>query len=766
MNIAHYESAQDNTPAVIDVTWDELVDLLTTFAEPLCAAPGVSSLLAECAGKECKAKFGAAWSPVDIDGPRANGNVKAVTSAVFDLDHVKEDEVDRIDKTLTDAGLAAILHSTHNNTPPNDFCLRLVLQLSRPVLPDEWQRVRAGIVAKFGLPADEATKDLSRIYFLPTHRDGIEFISGSMKGAAVDVDAILATREPSNTSSTAVSSPAVEVIDLADLRKTLQATYYSKAHGSERERAQSLVLRKVLHGEPLAESGARDATLLRAIGLVVYHLPPGVPWEAVVEIIRPSVSAMDTQPEGLEYWLEQAEVKYNRVARARASSDARRAADAAAIRELAKSISSKSLALPARNENWEKLLLADEKGFKICERNTQLFLSNTPELKGTIRFNEVTKAIEVRGGPLAGVAAEVLDSGAAGWLQTHQQYFAGAAMIGRELAFVARQASYDPLAEYLNELAWDGVVRAETFLEKYFDAEPSDYTRLISKRWLISLVARALRPGCEVQTVLILEGPQGVGKTRALRALAGDYYLGTSVHLGDKDFLQLISGAWLVELGELASLRRAETEKVKQFLDQKSDKFRAPYGRVAEEWPRRCIFVGTTNESDYLTDRTGNRRYWPVRVGNRVDVDGILRDRDQLLAEAVALFVAGERWWLEDAELPVAASETEQRLESSPVEEAVARWWFAQETTKRPLSFTTLDVAEQALHTTVERVDRALQTQIGRALSSVGFNKNRRRGGDGRLTYVYEPTNELLTAPVKARGTASLLGVVAGAKAN
>jgi predicted P-loop ATPase len=763
MKIAHYESALDNEPAVLDIDWTELVELLTTFAEPLCAAPESKSLLVECAGKECKAKYGAAWSPVDIEGLRANANVKFVTAAVFDLDHVNNAEVERIDDALTAAGLAAILHSTHNNTPPEDLCLRLVLQLSRPVHPFEWPRVRQAIVEMYGLPADEATKDLSRIYFLPTHRDGVEPTYGSMDGVPIDVDALLAgSREP--TISTSIDVPA-EAVDLSALRKALQATYYSKAHGSEREREQGVVLRRVLHGEPLADTGARDATLLRAVGLVVYHLPAGVPWEAVLEIIRPSLSQMDVNPEGIDYWIEQAQIKFKRVSRARAAADARRAADDAAVRELAKSLSTKSVAKGIGvGEDWEKLLIADEKGLKICERNTQLLLANAPELKNTIRFNEVTKAIEVRGGPLAGVPAEVLDSAAAGWMQTHRDYFASASMIGRELAFVARQAAYDPLSEYLNELAWDGVSRVDTFLEKYFNAEPNNYTRIISKRWLISLVARALRPGCEVQTVLILEGAQGVGKTRALRALAGDFYLGTSVHLGDKDFLQLISGAWLVELGELASIRRAETEKVKQFLDQRSDKFRAPYGRTAEEWLRRCVFVGTTNESDYLTDRTGNRRYWPVRVGSRVDVDGILADRDQILAEAVSLFIAGEQWWLEDDEIPAAAAETEQRLESSPVEEAVARWWFTQERDKRPRTFTTLDVAEQALHTSVDRVDRALQTQIGRAITTCGFIKNRKRGAEGRLIYIYEPTEALLNAPVKTRGMASILGVVAGAK--
>jgi predicted P-loop ATPase len=762
MLIAHYESAQDNTPASIDVSWGELVEMLTSHEPPTCAAPGFKSVLGECAGRDCKAKYGPAWSPVDIEGPRANANVRAVTAAVFDLDHITEDEINRIDKDIEDAGVAAVLHSTHSHTPPDDWCLRLVLQLARPVLPAEWPKVRAAMVERFKLPADEATKDLSRIFFLPTYRDGIDPVTGSVDGKPVDVDELLANRPEPAIEPTPQPAP----VDLQVLRNGLLQTRRSKAHGGEREKAQSDVLGRVLGGMPLADSGARDATLLRALGLIVYHTPVGTPWEAILEIVRPSILTMDCEPEGIDHWIEQARQKFDRVVRARAAADARRAADDAAVRELAKTIADKPVSKPVDVSDWESLLLVDKDGLRVCERNTQLLLANAPELRGTIRFNDVTKAIEVRGGPLAGVAVDVLDSAAAGWLQTHREYFAGANAVGREIAFVARQATYDPLAEYLNELAWDGVPRVESFLEHYFGAEPTPYVRTISKRWLVGLVARALKPGCEVQNVLILEGAQGVGKTRALRALAGDYYLGTAVHIGEKDFLQLISSAWLVELGELASLKRAETDRVKQFIDQKSDKFRAPYGRTPELWERRCVFVGTTNESDYLRDRTGNRRYWPVRVGDTVYVVEIARDRDQIFAEAVAMFVAGERWWLEGDEIPAAAAEAEDRMESSPVvEEAVARWWFGQEPGKRPASFSTLDVAEQALHISVERVDRGMQTQIGQAITNLGFAKVRRYV-DGRRTYVYEASDELLSAQVRPRGQIGMLSVVAGAKSN
>ena len=245
-------------------------------------------------------------------------------------------------------------------------------------------------------------------------------------------------------------------------------------------------------------------------------------------------------------------------------------------------------------------------------------------------------------------------------------------MAGRALLQVARENPRDPVAEYLGELAWDGEPRAEALLETHLGAvgEPT-YLRAVSRRWLVSLVARALRPGCKVDTVLGLEGPQGVGKSSAFEALVGtENFLDTALELGEKDTMQAVASAWLVELGELASLRGAEVGRVNQFVTSKVDRYRPPYGRVTVESPRRCVFVGTTNDDSYLRDRTGNRRFWPARV-ERPLPDLVVRDRDQVLAEAVAAFRAGDAWWLDSPTAALAASEAEGRLEDSAVEQAV-----------------------------------------------------------------------------------------------
>ena len=205
----------------------------------------------------------------------------------------------------------------------------------------------------------------------------------------------------------------------------------------------------------------------------------------------------------------------------------------------------------------------------------------------------------------------------------------------------------NPLADYLNALVWDGTPRLDTLLENYFNAvDDKRYLSAVGHNWMISLVGRALRPGMKADNMLILEGKQGIGKSRALRVLGGEYYRETTVHdMGSKDFLQNMAGSWIYDINELRSLRKSDHATIKSLLSSSEDAFRLPYGRVTTIKQRGCVIVGTTNEEVYLTDDTGARRFWPVRCGYVVEVDMLEQDRDQLLAEAVYLFKKGESWW-------------------------------------------------------------------------------------------------------------------------
>lgn len=199
--------------------------------------------------------------------------------------------------------------------------------------------------------------------------------------------------------------------------------------------------------------------------------------------------------------------------------------------------------------------------------------------------------------------------------------------------------------EWLNSLKWDERSRIDTFFIDYMGAEDSEYTRSVSRNFWLSLVARIVRPGCKVDNMVILEGAQGVGKSSAMRLIGGDYYAEVAIDPHKKDFIGSLQGKFLIEIGELASFTKSETEHVKQIISAAVDVYRKPYGSEHLDVKRQSVFVGTTNNSTYLKDDTGNRRFWPIACGD-IDLEAITRDREQFFVEALLRVNLGEPWHL------------------------------------------------------------------------------------------------------------------------
>lgn len=218
------------------------------------------------------------------------------------------------------------------------------------------------------------------------------------------------------------------------------------------------------------------------------------------------------------------------------------------------------------------------------------------------------------------------------------------------IELVAWQRKRHCVREALAAVIWDDEPRLDRWLIDYLGAVPSetqplDYLLAAGRNTLLSLVARVAHPGCQVDTMLVLEGPQGVGKTTALRILGGDYYRVALESMTNKDFLQALRGAWLIEIAELSSTTKADVDRIKVIVSTPSDPYRPTYGAFTFTYPRQCIFVGTTNRDDYLLDETGGRRFYPVRVGD-IGLLRLANDREQLLAEAFVRMSAGEPWHL------------------------------------------------------------------------------------------------------------------------
>lgn len=293
----------------------------------------------------------------------------------------------------------------------------------------------------------------------------------------------------------------------------------------------------------------------------------------------------------------------------------------------------------------------------------------------------------------------------------------------------AMMNAINPVTDWLNSLQWDGTGRLDGWLVKYLGAEKVEWCRLIAAKFIIGMVARAMRPGCKMDNALVLEGPQGIAKSTVLRVLAGEAHFGDQLpNMRDKEALQFIAGLWLVEIGELAALNRSEVEDVKQFLTARVDRYRPSYGRLPVDRPRTTVFAATTNQTEYLKDSTGNRRWWPVRCGT-IDVDGLATDREQLFAEAVSRYRAGERWWLTVEEETNATVQQEERQERDPWTDMIVAYCASISPKAIPI---TMDGILRRLGFPEDRQNPQITKRVRSVLQSEGYAQKRMPGSGAR----------------------------------
>lgn len=315
------------------------------------------------------------------------------------------------------------------------------------------------------------------------------------------------------------------------------------------------------------------------------------------------------------------------------------------------------------------LILGERGSPRPLLANAVTLLRSHPAWRGVLAFDEFRQSLTaVKPTPWGyeGRWTDNEDGVATDWLQRHSGLYLKTHIVAEAVQLVGREASFDPVRHYLDSLAWDGTQRIASWLSLYLGAESSAFTMAVAERWLISAVARVCQPGCKADCVLILEGSQGLGKSRALAILGAPWFTDEIAEVGSKDSAMQLLGVWIVEIAELDSMTRPEVSRVKAFLSRSCDHFRPPYGRRVVEQPRRCVFAGTVNGTEYLRDETGNRRFWPVAC-SVARLEELQRDRDQIWAEAMHLYKQGSPWWFEEATL-IGQAECEQaeRLHRDP----------------------------------------------------------------------------------------------------
>lgn len=258
------------------------------------------------------------------------------------------------------------------------------------------------------------------------------------------------------------------------------------------------------------------------------------------------------------------------------------------------------------------------------------------------------------------------------------QRIPGAAAIGHEsvraaLQTVLAQNTVDPVRDWLDSLTWDGTARLDRWLPTSAGAPDTDFVRTVGANTLIGCVARQYQPGVKMDNMLVLEGNQGLGKSPLLSALFSSEWFGDGLpQFSDSGFGRLLRGKLCFEIAEMSSMTRTDIEHTKKTIAIQIDRYRDPYARREAEHPRRCIFIGTTNEAEYLIDQTGNRRFWPVKCGIVVDLAWIAENREQLFAEAVVRYRAGESWHL--VPIDEAHAEQESRRVCDPWEAPITEW--------------------------------------------------------------------------------------------
>lgn len=324
----------------------------------------------------------------------------------------------------------------------------------------------------------------------------------------------------------------------------------------------------------------------------------------------------------------------------------------------------------ASDDDWMDKLARDKHGKLFSTvQNLRLIMEHDPRIRGRFWVDRFAQRLKCQGPfPWPGASGErgwkdTDDAGMRWYLET-TYHVTGVNKVIDAVNLTAERHAKDPVVDYLDSLEWDGEARVDRLFIDYLGAEDTEYVRAATRKMLVAAVVRIMRPGCKFDQMLILSGAQGIGKSTLLHRLGRDWFTDSICSFSGKDARESVQGVWIVELGELTALDKSEVEAVKQFVSQQEDWFRVAYGRRTEQYPRRCVFFGTSNKDAYLRDTTGNRRFWPIDVGKFPPKKSVFDDLtegevDQIWAEAVQLYDAGEPLYL-DRELTKAAEDIQE----------------------------------------------------------------------------------------------------------
>ena len=641
------------------------------------------------------------------NGRRNNASVVNRCMLCLDADNADPGLMDDLDMTFINA---YALYSTHSHTPEK-MRLRLIIPLVRTVTPDEYAAVARRVADDLNLARfDPTTFEPARLMYWPSTPENGEFVFQYSDAPFLDPDEVLKTyadwrdaslwpttqpveerirhtagKQEDPTEKRGIIGAFCRAHTITDVLDTLLKDIYHPSMEDNRytyvggSTTGGLVIYDDKYAYSHHATDPAGGKLCNAFDLVRWHLfTPG-----------------DSAPDGALVGDEASSMKLMQEyaakdeATRRQLAEERRAQAMEEFSDLDAEAASAAKKAPEENANWQDALDIDKHGkVKDTLGNLALILRNDPRLKD-ISYNIHRSGIDIRR-DAEGKTTLPWTQLKPGWnesdlgaiqiyLERVYGLYTPSKLKGILLA-IAAERSYHPIRDYFDALpAWDGVPRVETLFIDYLGSPDTAYIRAIARKMMVAAVARIYEPGIKFDSVVVLNGPQGMGKSSFFAKLGGKWFSDslTISDMKDKAAPEKLQGYWILELGELAGLKKMDVETVKAFITRQDDKFRHSYGYSVEDHPRQCIIVGSTNNGDgFLRDVTGNRRFWPVTCTTNSphrpwEVESVV---PQLWAEAYMLYRTGEKLFLSPEEEKQASMEQTAALESDVREGMIAEY--------------------------------------------------------------------------------------------
>lgn len=645
LSIAYGNSCFAKTWSNKTTSWDDLCKRLSTTIRTTESAEEYPNMK-KAARDAAKDKGGF------VGGQLKNNRRKIDTVAcrsmlTMDADHA---EVGFIDRFLQEFQYASCVYTTHGHTPEAPRC-RIIVPLTRDVSPDEYVALTRFIAADWGIDQfDECSYKPNQLMYWPTTPSNGEFISRTIVGDWLDPDIILTAHPdwkdcsllPTSSRESAVRENSKKPQE-DPLTKSGVVGAFCRSYSIEA--AITAFLSDVY--APSAMEGRYDYIPAdSSAGVVIYddkfvyshHATDPACGKLLnaFDLVRIHKFDDDDEKKSFAGMMEFA-VKDEQVS-------------AVLLRE-------KQESAAAEFEDWTKALSRDRGGtLQNTLHNIILILENDENLKA-ICFNQLADGMEIKGDvPWQHPARFWRDADDAQLICYVDANYGTFSARNYQIAVakVVDDRSYHPIREYLASLPpWDGATRAERILIDYLGAEDNAYTRAVTRKTLCGAVARVKHPGIKFDHILVLNGDQGIGKSTLIAKLGGEWYSDSLslTNMNDKTAAEKLQGYWVLEIGELAGMKKADIDKVKAFISRQDDKYRASFGRRVTPHPRQCIFFGTTNsQNGYLRDITGNRRFWTVKTPGPVTLKPwqlTKEDVEQIWAETLVLVERGEKLYLD-----------------------------------------------------------------------------------------------------------------------